>query len=408
MSLKTEQELESQYLMPTFVRKPVEFVRGEGMMLYDENGKAYLDFLAGIGVCCLGHCHPKLTAAITEQAQKLIHVSNYYYIEGRGELGEKLSDMLNETAPADAPAWKTFFANSGAEANECAIKIARLHAKKTGRAGNLIVSLYGSFHGRTLSTLAATAQDWLQEEFRPLPGGFIATEPNDVDALRALFAEKGDQIAGILVEPIQGESGVHPLTDEFMHALREVCDESGALLMCDEVQAGLYRCGTYPFAFQHTDIIPDVVTMAKGIAGGVPMGACSARGELGDTFAPGEHGSTFGGSNLAIAASNATLTAIKEEGIAENVTAVGAYLQEQLATLPHVKEVRGRGLMVGCEFDDSIDAAKLVLDALSLDDALVLNYTNPHTLRFLPPLICSKENVDTAIAGLQKLVAAQA
>ncbi|WP_350454891.1 aspartate aminotransferase family protein [Slackia heliotrinireducens] len=401
MTLEHEQQLENEYVMPTFVRKPVEFVSGSGMELVDDKGKTYLDFIGGIGVIAIGHCNPVLADALAEQAHKLMHVSNYYYVEGRGDLSKKLCDMLNHGA-AEPEVWKTFYTNSGAESNECAVKIARLHAKKNGRGGT-IVTLEGSFHGRTLATLAATAQPAKQEAFQPLPAGFVATPPNDVAALEALFEAQGTDIAAVLVEPIQGEGGVKPLTQEFMQAVREQCTKHGALMMCDEVQTGIYRCGT-PYAFQKFGVVPDVVSMAKGIGGGMPMGACAARGEIADTFSPGDHGTTFGGSCMAITAANTTLDYIQKHDIAANVEETGAYLREQLATLPHMKEVRGMGLMDAIEFDDTVDAPALVLAALEADQGLVLNYTGPHTMRFLPPLVCTKADVDVMIAQMKELL----
>lgn len=408
MSLEEQQRLEDVYVMHTFGRKPVELVEGEGMCVVDDKGKEYLDFIGGIGVISLGHCHPALVETLSNQAQRLMHVSNYYYIEGRGELAQELSDMLNTNAPADSAPWQTFFANSGAEANECAIKLARLYGRRKAEAEGresiprLVVVLERSFHGRTLATLAATAQPVKQEIFQPLPDGFVATPANDVAALEQLFVEHGSEICGMLLEPVQGECGVYPCSDEFLQTARRLTEERDALLMFDEVQCGLYRCGTYPFAFQHAGVQPDVVTMAKGIAGGVPMGACAARTEVAKVFEPGVHGSTFGGSNLAIAAARCVIQTIASEGIAENVTKVGAYLQERLSELAPVMEVRGRGLMVAADLEERCDAPAIVLRAL--DKGLLLNATGPHTLRFLPPLVCTCKDVDKLIEGLQELL----
>ena len=411
MTLQQQKQLEDIYVMHTFGRKPVEFVRGEGMRLWDDEGREYLDFLSGIGVVSLGHCHPKLTEALTAQVGKLMHVSNYYYIEGRGELSEKLSNLLNSRVPEEQrESWQTFYANSGAEANECAIKLARLYARRQAEAAGstarpqVIVVLERSFHGRTQATLSATAQPVKQEAFQPLPDEklYVATPANDVAALEALFAERGAEIAGMLIEPVQGECGVYPCTDEFLAAARRLCTENGALLMFDEVQCGMYRCGTYPFAFQHANVLPDVVTMAKGIAGGVPMGACSAPAHVAAVFEPGIHGSTFGGSCLAITAANTVLDTVAAEGIAENVTETGAYLREKLASLPQVVEVRGKGLMVAVDLAEGLDANAIVLAAL--EAGLVLNATGPHTLRFLPPLVCAREDVDALIERLAALL----
>lgn len=408
MMLEQQRRLEDAYVMHTFGRKPVELVRGKGMVVYDSTGRDYLDFIGGIGVISLGHCHPKLVNAITNQAARLMHVSNYYYIEGRGELSRRLSRLLNETADDQAEDWKTFFANSGAEANECAIKLARLAARRkaeaqgSASAPRIIVTLERSFHGRTLATLAATAQPVKQEIFQPLPDGFIATPANDVQALETLFAERGSQVCGMLIEPVQGEGGVYPCTGEFLEAARELTAEHGALFMFDEVQCGMYRCGTHPFAFQHFDVVPDVVTMAKGIGGGFPMGACSARASVADVFEPGVHGSTFGGSNLAIVSALCVLETIGEEGIAQNVERTGAYLRDRLAALPAVVEVRGKGLMVAADLVEGKDANAIVASAL--DAGLLINATGPSTLRFLPPLICSREDVDVLIERLGALL----
>ena len=270
MSFEEEKQLEETYVMHTFGRKPVEFVSGSGMHLVDDKGNEYLDFLSGIGVCCLGHSPKAVTDAVAEQAEKLMHVSNYYYIEGRGELAKTLSDLLNG-GDAEAEPWQTFFANSGAEANECAIKLARYWSRQCSHGGQNIVCLNRSFHGRTLATLAATQQPVKQSAFQPLPGGFLATQPNDIEALEATFAEN-DDIAAILVETVQGECGVYPLSPEYLARAAELAHAHGALLICDEVQCGIYRCGA-PYAFQVLGTTPEIVTMAKGLAGGFPLGA---------------------------------------------------------------------------------------------------------------------------------------
>lgn len=422
MTLAREMALESEYVMGTFARKPVEFVEGRGMTLIDDAGKEYLDFLSGIGVCSLGHCHPSIVQAVADQAAKLIHVSNYYYIEHRGEVAHLVSDLLNECVDeAEREPWQSFFANSGAEANECAFKLARLHAKKRAMAAaeaagadedgvraaaaaapRLIVTLDASFHGRTLATLAATAQPAKQEAFQPLPDGFVRTPINDIKALESLFASQGDGICAVMVECVQGESGVHPCEPEFLAAVRRLTAERGALFMCDEIQCGMYRCGTYPFGFQHFGIAPDVVTIAKGIASGFPMGMCAARAQVAASFDPGDHGSTFGGSCLAVAAAEATVRALAAEDAAGNAERTGAYLREKLAALPQVEEVRGLGLMVACDLAEGVSAPDVVL--AGLDEGLLLNFTGPRTLRFLPPLVCSKEDVDVLVQKLAALL----
>ncbi len=407
-----EKTLEAQFVMPTFARKDVEFVAGEGMYLTDSSGKRYLDFLSGIGVCSLGHCHPAVVSAVTEQASKLIHVSNYFYIEGRGQLAAKLSDLLEREVPqGERKAWKSFFANSGAEANECALKLARLAAKKRfeaqgmepSMAPTLVITLVKSFHGRTLATLSATGQSKLHHGFEPLPEGFLPTPINDVAALKNLMETVGDSVCAIMMEPIQGESGVHPCMPEFLQAARRLADSKGALLILDEVQCGLFRTGR-PFAFQAAGIIPDVVTTAKGIASGIPAAACSARGDLGDVLQPGQHGSTFGGSNVAVSAALATLGELDKQEVRERVLHVGKALREGLSGLKGVQSVRGAGLMVGADLAEGLDAPSVM--AKALEAGLVINATGPSTLRFLPPLICEESHVQEALSILKPLLQA--
>lgn len=422
MGFIEEQQLESAYVMGTYARKPVELVRGRGMQVEDSEGRTYLDFVSGVGAVSLGHCHPALVSAIEEQASTLVHVSNYYYIEHRGEAAHLVSDLLNECVDeGERTPWQSFFANSGAEANECAFKLARLHAKKRAMAAaeaagadedgvraaaaaapRLIVTLDASFHGRTLATLAATAQPAKQEAFQPLPDGFVRTPINDIKALESLFASQGDGICAVMVECVQGESGVHPCTAEFLAAVRRLTAECGALFMCDEIQCGMYRCGTHPFGFQHFGVTPDVVTIAKGIASGFPMGMCAARAQVAASFDPGDHGSTFGGSCLAVAAAEATVRALAAEDAAGNAERTGAYLREKLTALPQVEEVRGLGLMVACDLAEGVSAPDVVL--AGLDEGLLLNFTGPRTLRFLPPLVCSKEDVDVLVQKLAALL----
>jgi len=422
MGFIEEQQLESAYVMGTYARKPVELVRGRGMQVEDSEGRTYLDFVSGVGAVSLGHCHPALVSAIEEQASTLVHVSNYYYIEHRGEVAHLVSDLLNECVDeGERTPWQSFFANSGAEANECAFKLARLHAKKRAMAAaeaagadedgvraaaaaapRLIVTLDASFHGRTLATLAATAQPAKQEAFQPLPDGFVRTPINDIKALESLFASQGDGICAVMVECVQGESGVHPCESEFLAAVRRLTAERGALFMCDEIQCGMYRCGTHPFGFQHFGVTPDVVTIAKGIASGFPMGMCAARAQVAASFDPGDHGSTFGGSCLAVAAAEATVRALAAEDAAGNAERTGAYLREKLTALPQVEEVRGLGLMVACDLAEGVSAPDVVL--AGLDEGLLLNFTGPRTLRFLPPLVCSKEDVDVLVQKLAALL----
>lgn len=420
MSLEQQQELESTYVMHTFGRKSVELVRGRGMTVEDDQGNTYLDFIGGIGVISLGHCHPSVVEAISTQVSCLMHVSNYYYIEGRGELARQLSDLLNQGVSSDVMPWQSFFANSGAEANECAIKLARLHARKQALARavadgaddaaaqaaaacapRVIVTLDRSFHGRTMATLAATAQPAKQESFQPLPDGFEHTPLNNVEALEALFSRRGEEICAVMVECVQGEGGVYPCTPEFLRAARQLTQEYGALLICDEVQTGIFRCGT-PFAFQRFDIVPDVVTIAKGVASGMPTGMCAARADVAASYQPGDHGSTFGGSCLAIAAAQATLRTLVDEGFSDHVERMGVYLRERLGDLSHVEQVRGLGLMVAADLDESLDANEVV--ACALTEGLLLNATGPHTLRFLPPLVCQKVDIDMLVERLRRIL----
>lgn len=411
MGFIEEQQLESAYVMGTYARKPVELVRGRGMQVEDSEGRTYLDFVSGVGAVSLGHCHPALVSAIEEQASTLVHVSNYYYIEHRGEVAHLVSDLLNECVDeGERTPWQSFFANSGAEANECAIKLARLYARRrTEAAGKdaelaprLIVTLAKSFHGRTLATLAATAQPAKQEAFQPLPAGFTATPINDVEALERLFETQGDRICAVMIECIQGESGVHPCTEEFVGAIRRLTEERGALMICDEVQSGIFRTGL-PFGFQNFGVLPDIVTMAKGIASGVVAGACAAKSSIAAAFAPGDHGTTFGGSNIAMAAAHVTLSTLLAPGMGAQIESVGAYMRERLARLPHVQEVRGFGLMNGIDLTHEAPSAPDVV-AAGLEAGLVLNATGPHTLRFLPPLICTEADVDVLVQKLEQLL----
>lgn len=403
MSLEEQKALESEYVMGTFARKPICLVEGKGMKVVDDQGRELLDFIAGIGVCSLGHCHPAVVQAVADQASELIHVSNYYYIEKRGQVARMLSDLLNwGLEEGERFTWQSFFSNSGAESNECAMKLARLYARRFGNGGTDIVTLERSFHGRTMETLAATAQPAKQEAFQPVPGGFLHTPINDLDALKALFDDPANKICAVMVEPIQGESGVHPCTAEFLQGVQRLCREHGALVIADEVQTGIYRTGK-PFGFQNFGIVPDIVSMAKGIASGFPTGACAAKKEVACAFEAGDHGTTFGGSNLAVAAAYATLSTLGEPGTLERIDAVGAYLRDRLRAIPGVENVRGFGLMVGCDVPQA-DANKVVLDALA--DGFLLNATGPHTLRFLPPLICTEAEASALADYLEGVLGA--
>ena len=403
MSLEEQKALESEYVMGTFARKPICLVEGKGMKVVDDQGRELLDFIAGIGVCSLGHCYPAVVQAVADQASKLIHVSNYYYIEKRGQVARMLSDLLNwGLEEGERFTWQSFFSNSGAESNECAMKLARLYARRFGNGGTDIITLERSFHGRTMETLAATAQPAKQEAFQPVPGGFLHTPINDLPALKALFDDPANKICAVMVEPIQGESGVHPCTAEFLQGVQRLCREHGALVIADEVQTGIYRTGK-PFGFQNFEIVPDIVSMAKGIASGFPTGACAAKKEVACAFEAGDHGTTFGGSNLAVAAAYATLSTLGEPGTLERIDAVGAYLRDRLRAIPGVENVRGFGLMVGCDVPQA-DANKVVLDALA--DGFLLNATGPHTLRFLPPLICTEAEASALADYLEGVLGA--
>ena len=378
--------LDSQYVMHTYGRIPVVLVRGEGCYAYNSEGKEYLDFVAGIAVNGLGHCPPKVVEAICKQAGTLMHTSNLYHTL----LQPQLAKLLIEISDMD----KAFFCNSGAEANEAAIKLARKAAKSSGNPDKIgIVTAEQSFHGRTLAAITATGQPKYQKPFTPLVPGFSYIPYNDIEALKSAVDEN---TCAVMMEPVQGESGVHPGTVEFLQASRELCDKFDAVLIFDEVQTGLGRTGKM-FGYQNFGVIPDVMTLAKTLGAGFPIGACLARGKYADVFEPGNHASTFGGNPLACAAAIAAVTEIKDGGWVENAYDVGAYFREQLAALPGIKEVRGLGLMVAAEFNEPI-AKDAVSKALA--KGLILNATDEHTLRFVPPLILTTEQVDKAISIL--------
>lgn len=403
MSFEEAKKLDDHFVMHTFNRKPVMLVEGSGMEVKDDEGKTHLDFIAGIGADSLGHCHPAVSEAIAAQAKRLIHVSNYYHIENRGEVAKIISDLLNTCVPKffRAP-WPVFFANSGAEANECAIKLARLYSKKEGTGGQTIITMNNSFHGRTLSTLAATAQPAKQELFEPLPGGFVHVPMNDMNAVHRAFFENPGEVCAIMIECVQGESGIHPWDPDVLYEVAQFARKNGMLIIVDEVQSGFYRCGEFPFAFQNMGITPDIITMAKGIASGFPMGACAARIEVAEAFEPGDHGSTFGGSNLAMAAAHATLATLSRGHFDEDVQELGDYFAEGLDKIDAITEVRGMGLMIGADLEEGIDANLVV--AKGLDEGFLLNATGPQTLRFLPPLIVTRKEIDQLLAALPGMI----
>lgn len=395
-------QLDNTYIANTYARFPVTIARGKGSLVWDADDKVYIDMATGIAVNSFGIADPAWIRAVTEQLCTVQHASNLYYTAPDAQLAQLLCEKTGMK--------KVFFSNSGAEANECAIKLARLYARRrTEAAGKdaelaprLIVTLAKSFHGRTLATLAATAQPAKQEAFQPLPAGFTATPINDVEALERLFETQGDRICAVMIECIQGESGVHPCTEEFVGAIRRLTEEYGALMICDEVQSGIFRTGL-PYGFQNFGVLPDIVTMAKGIASGVVAGACAAKSSIAAAFAPGDHGTTFGGSNIAMAAAHVTLSTLLAPGMGAQIESVGAYMRERLARLPHVQEVRGFGLMNGIDLTHEAPSAPDVV-AAGLEAGLVLNATGPHTLRFLPPLICTEADVDVLVQKLEQLL----
>ncbi len=384
------------HLMQTYGRYPIALVRGEGVHCWDADGKEYLDFLGGIAVNVLGHAHPAVVSAIAGQAARLIHCSNLYYSESMAELAE----LLTRHGGLD----RVFFCNSGAEANEGAIKLARKYQWRKGlRDKNRIVSLTHSFHGRTLATVTATAKPAIQEGFGPLPEGFDYVEAGDVAALRAAVTER---TAAVIVEPVQGEGGVRPLSREFLEAARAICDERGALLIFDEIQCGMGRVGRL-FAYQAFGVKPDILTLAKGLGGGVPIGAVCATEEAAKGFAPGDHGSTFGGNPLACAAALATVKTLLAEDLPARAAAMGEYLLSGLRRLQvkHpalVKEVRGMGLMLGIELTRP---ARPVLEKCH-ELGLLVNVTAETVVRLLPPYIITEADADRALEILDQALAA--
>ncbi len=386
----------SSALMQTYARLPVTFSHGAGVYLYDSAGRRYLDGLSGIAVCGLGHAHPAVTAAITAQADKLLHTSNLYGIDAQ----EELASTLTGVAGMDS----CFFANSGAEANEAAIKLARLYGHNRGVEKPAIVVLEGAFHGRTLATLSATGNRKIQAGFEPLVAGFIRAPRNDIDALRQIAANNPGVVA-FLAEPIQGEGGVNPLDPGYLQAVREICDAQDWLLMLDEVQTGNGRTGTY-FAYQGMDFTPDVVTTAKGLGNGVPIGACLARGKADQVLGAGQHGSTYGGNPLACSAALAVVNTIVGEELADNAAAMGQVIRDTLRADPEVAgkiaEIRGAGLMLG--IDLGRDCAGLVQRAL--DEGLLINVTAGSTIRLLPPLTINEGEARELARGVAELIRA--
>jgi acetylornithine/N-succinyldiaminopimelate aminotransferase len=383
MGLVDTQSLEERYLMRTYKRGAVDFVRGEGCLLWDTDGKEYLDFLAGISVCSIGHCNPAVVEAVTAQTERLMHVSNLFYTEPMTKLAQRLSES--------SLGGRVFFCNSGTEANEAAIKIARKHAHQRGIAEPEIVSFEGEFHGRTYGALAATPKLARNELLGPMLPGFRSVPDNDVEALRAAV---GPNTAAVLIEPIQGEAGVWPTSDEALLAAREACDEVGALLIFDEIQTGIGRTGSL-WAYQQTPVRPDVITSAKALGNGMPIGACITGPAAAEVLEPGDHGSTFAAGPIGTSAALAVLDTVDDPALLRSVRELGARLRAGLEELPGVAGTRGRGLMIGVALEEGIDAPAVGTDLL--ERGLVVNVPAPSTLRLLPPLIVEAEQIDRAV-----------
>jgi predicted acetylornithine/succinylornithine family transaminase len=396
MTLDEIVALDADNVMQTYGRAPVAFVRGEGTVLYDSEGRRYLDFLSGLAVTSLGHAHPVVAAAIAEQAQTLLHVSILYFNEIQPQVAAILNRLLGGGG-------RVFFANSGAEANECAIKLARRHGQSNGGPERYhVLSAYGSFHGRTLTTLAATGQPQKQEPFQPLPSGFRQVSFADVDALAAAM---DDRVCAVMLEPVQGEGGVQPSPPGYLEAVRALCDEREALLIMDEVQTGLGRTGEW-FGFQHSAATPDIVTMAKALGNGVPIGACWARADVASAFRPGDHATTFGGQPLAASAALATLGVMQDLDVPQLATKAGAHLSSALAATSGVVDVRGPGLLIAAELAPGLDAKAIADECLAR--GLVLNAVTPTSLRLAPSLLVTDAEIDDAVgvlAGVLKALA---
>ena len=384
----------NQHLMTTYAPMDVCFEHGEGAYLFDSNGKQYLDALAGIAVCGLGHAHPRVTAAINQQAGKLLHTSNLYNIANQ----QALADALCRISGMD----RVFFSNSGAEANEAAIKMARKYGHSLGIKLPTIIVMENSFHGRTMATLSATGNRKVQAGFEPLVQGFARAPYNDIEAIRNIARNNNDVVA-VMVEPIQGESGIRLPADDYLNALRNVCDENNWLLILDEIQTGMARTGKW-FAFQHNNIVPDIITLAKSLGNGVPIGACVAREKIASLMTPGSHGSTFGGNPLACAAALAVIKSIEHEELLSNAATLGEYLlaqfRQKLDSVKGVAEVRGKGLMIGIELDRP--CSELVAQALQ--HGLLFSVQSDTTIRLLPALIFNQQQCDTVIETVSSLV----
>jgi acetylornithine/N-succinyldiaminopimelate aminotransferase len=385
---------QSKHLMQNYARLAVTFDKGEGVWLQDSNGKKYLDALSGIAVCGLGHCHPAVTAALCEQAGKLVHTSNLFSIDKQNQLADKLCDIAGMDT--------SFFCNSGAEANEAAIKLARLYGRKKGITHPTIVVTSGSFHGRTLATLSATGNRKVQAGFEPLVQGFARVPYNDLQAIQDVAVNNKDIVA-VLVEPVQGEAGIIIPDSDYLAGLRKICDRNDWLLMLDEIQTGMGRSGQW-FGYMHSDCKPDVMTIAKALGNGVPIGACLARGKAANVFEPGSHGSTFGGNPLACAAALAVIDTIESGALVQRAAVLGAEivnrLKDNLANIDGVKDIRGLGLLIGIELTKP---CKELMQA-ALDQGLVINVTGENVIRLLPPMIMTDNETDELISKLSSLV----
>lgn len=388
-------DLDRRFVMPTYPRLPGVFVRGQGCSLWDDQGNEYLDLLAGVAVCQLGHCHPAVVRAISEQAATLMHCSNLLLSPPVAKLGAKLCELSGMD--------RAFFGVCGATANETALKIAKKHGKAKRPSGDYqIVALNRSFHGRTLGVLSATGQPKYQADFEPLIPGFVHVEANDLAGLRGAVS---DRTAAIILEPIQGEAGVNPLTAEYLQEARTLCDRFGALLLLDEVQTGMGRTGTW-FNFQQHGIVPDVLALAKGLGSGMPIGACLARGAAAEHLGLGSHGSTFGGNPLMCAVGLAVIEEIERANLLEHTREIGAYFREKLSAIgAPIVEVRGAGLMIGVRLDRPV-ARDVVLRCL--ERRLITNATDDSNLRIIPPLIIQREQVDRALGVLAEALAVAA
>ncbi|MDD1613577.1 MAG: aspartate aminotransferase family protein [Methylococcaceae bacterium] len=384
----------TSHIMPTYSRLPVTFERGEGAWLLDKNNNRYLDAISGVAVCNLGHAHPAIHKAICAQSEKLLHTSNIYKIANQ----ERLADQLTEKSGMD----NVFFCNSGAEANEAAIKLARKYGHEKGIENPAIIVMEKSFHGRTLATLSATGNTKIQQGFAPLVEGFIRVPYNDIGAIRQAL-ELHDNIVAILVEPVQGEGGVNIPATDYLNQIRSLCDQHELLMMLDEIQTGIGRTGKF-LAFQHNNIIPDVCTLAKALGNGVPIGACLARGKAAQLLTAGTHGSTFGGNPLACSAALAVLATLDEGNLIESAQekglAISAGFIERLQGNKHIVDIRNKGLMIGIELDSP--CAELVKSALQ--QRLLINVTNETTIRLLPPLIIDEQQIKLLVETLSTLI----